>query len=114
MKHTIDAKGEKLGRVASRAASLLMGKNSPSFARNVVPDVVVEIINASQISLDAKKARDTKYARYSGFPGGLKFQNMNEIVAKKGYRDLFEKAIYGMLPTNKLRSIMIKNLIVTE
>ena len=114
MKHTIDAKGEKLGRVASRAASLLMGKNTTTFARNVVPEVVVEIINASQIVIDPKKARDTKYSRYSGYPGGLKFRSMAEIIEKKGYGELFTIAVYGMLPTNKLRSIMIKNLIVTE
>lgn len=115
MKHTIDAKDQKLGRVASKAAALLMGKNTTSFVRNAAPkQVTVEIINASKISLDAKKAKNTKYARYSLYPGGLRFENMEQIIAKKGYAGLFEEAVKGMLPKNRLQNGMLKNLIVTE
>lgn len=115
MKHTIDAKDKKLGRVATEAASLLMGKNLPSFVRNAVPeDVTVEIVNASKCMLDSNKMKQTTYARYSGFPGGLKTPNMVDIVAKKGYSELFRLAVHGMLPGNRLRPEMMKRLTVSE
>ncbi len=115
MKHTIDAKNQKIGRVASQAASLLMGKNLTTFVRNDFPrDVQVEIINASKCDIDAKKARQTDFARYSGFPGGLRFETIADVAAKKGYSEVFRQAVEGMLPKNTLRPRMIKNLIVTE
>jgi large subunit ribosomal protein L13 len=115
MKHTIDAKDKKLGRVASEAATLLMGKNLTGFVRNAAPkDVRVEIINASKASFETKKLRDTKFARYSGYPGGLRYESMDQVAAKKGYSELFRQAIKGMLPSNKLRADMLKHLTVTE
>lgn len=114
MKHTIDAQGKKLGRVASQAAALLMGKDTVTFQRHIAPKVTVEIINASKADLDAKKREQTTYARYSGFPGGLRHENMNDIIKKKGYSELFHEAVHGMLPKNKLRPIMIKNLVISE
>lgn len=114
MKYTIDAQDKKLGRVASEAAKILIGKQTTAFARNVVPDVQVTVINASKMKFDSKKARDTKLVTYSGFPGGIKHASVEEFLAKKGYAKLFSETVYGMLPINKLRSKMIKNLIVTE
>jgi large subunit ribosomal protein L13 len=115
MKHTIDAKDQKLGRVATKAASLLMGKNLTSFVRNAAPeDVVVEVINTSKAMFDSKKMKQTTYARYSGHPGGLKTPNMVDIVAKKGYSELFRLAIQGMLPNNRLRPGMLKRLVISE
>ncbi len=114
MKHIIDAQGKKLGRVATAAAALLIGKNSVDFAKNVAPEVTVEVINASKLDLTAKKRVQTKYARYSGFPGGLRHEDMNDITRKKGFGGLLREAVYGMLPKNKLRAIMDKHLIVKE
>jgi len=114
MEHTIDAKGKKLGRVASEAAILLMGKNSPDFAKNIVASVKVNITNASQLNIDAKKLDTKKYKRYSGYPGGLKETKMSAVIEKKGYDEVIRHAIHGMLPANKLRAKVIKNLIVTE
>lgn len=111
---TIDATNKKLGRIASEAAKILMGKDRADFQKNTFPKVKVHITNASKIILSEKKMRDTTYARYSGYPGGLKTPNMNKIVEDKGYAGLFQNAVYGMLPKNKLRSQMIKNLIVSE
>lgn len=112
--HTIDAKGKKLGRVASEAAVFLMGKNDPNFQKNKVADVKVSIINASQASISEKKKGEKIYKSFSGYPGGLKERTMDRIIDKKGYSELFVKAIYGMLPANKLRARMMKNLTVSE
>lgn len=114
MKYTIDAAGKKLGRVASQAAIYLLGKNQPVFARNKVTGGTVEIVNASKIDVSEKKLLQKKYTRYSGYPGGLKAPSMRDVVKKKGYEEIFTMAIYGMLPSNKLRSKIMKNLTVKE
>lgn len=114
MEHTIDAKNKKLGRVASQAAVLLMGKNTPEFAKNTVADVKVHITNASKLDINAKKIAEKEYASYSGYPGGLKFNQAKMLIEKKGTGELLKKAVYGMLPTNKLRARMIKSLIISE
>ena len=112
--HTIDATGKRLGRVASEAAKIIMGKNSVSFMRNVAPSVKVVIENASKIHVTEKKMRSKQYKRYSGYPGGLSMKSMSQVIAEKGFKEIFRKAVYGMLPTNKLRPTMIKNLVVKE
>ena len=114
MIHTIDANKQTIGRVAAKAASLLMGKNVTSYAKNKVTLVTVKITNASKLSISQKK-RDTKtYARYSGYPGGLVKEPLPQLSARKGYAELLKLAIYGMLPSNKLRPQMLKHLIITE
>ena len=114
MKHTLDAENKKVGRVATEAAIYLMGKNISLFKRNSIPEVTVEIKNASKASIDEKKMLNKTYSRYSGYPGGLKQPTMKQVVTKKGYSEIFREAILGMLPKNKLRAKMIKNLIITE
>jgi len=112
--HTIDATNKKLGRVASEAAKLIMGKNLTSFKRNEIPEVSVIIENASKADISERKLSSKKYQRYSGYPGGLKELSATQIIAKKGYSELFKKAVHGMLPTNKLRPKMMKRLVVKE
>lgn len=114
MEYTIDAQGKKLGRVASQAASILIGKNRTDFARNIAPDVKVRIINCSKVDLLNKKIDSKIYKSYSGYPGGLKETNMKKIIHDKGMGEAFRTAVNGMLPKNKLRSIMINNLITEE
>ncbi len=114
MIHTIDATNKSLGRVASEAATYLMGKHSPQFVRNKVLDTQVTIINASKAKIDAKKLETKEYETYSGYPGGLKLRTMDNVVSKKGYSEVFKIAVYGMLPNNRLRAIMMKNLTITE
>jgi len=112
--HTVDAQGQRLGRFASQIAVLLMGKDRPDFAHNTIAPVTVTVNNASLMDIDNKK-KDTKiYDRYSGYPGGRKEQTMREVIEKKGYAPLIENAVYGMLPGNKLRKQIMKNLIVNE
>jgi large subunit ribosomal protein L13 len=112
--HVLDASGKKIGRVATAAAVLLMGKNKADYVRNNVVDVKVSIINTSKASVDAKKVEQKLYKNYSGYPGGLKETSVTRLVEKKGYSELFKKAVYGMLPKNKLRSRMILNLTISE
>jgi len=113
-KHVIDAEGKRIGRVATEAAILLMGKNLKDFKRNAIPEVSVEIINTSKAKIDDKKMEQKTYSRYSGYPGGLKKPTMVQVIAKKGHSELFKEAVSGMLPKNKLRSKMINNLKITE
>jgi large subunit ribosomal protein L13 len=114
MKYTINAEGKRIGRVATEAAVFLMGKNQPDFARNKIPAVTVEITNTSKALIDDGKREQKTYARYSGYPGGLRKPNMATVIEKKGYSELFREAVSGMLPKNKLREKMMNNLKVTE
>lgn len=110
----IDAKGEKLGRVASKAASFLIGKNSTNFTRNKISETEVKIINVSKLEISDKKKSGKVYTRYTGYHGGLRKKKMEDLISKKKYAEIVKKAIYGMLPSNKLRSKIMKKLIVIE
>ena len=113
-KYTIDAKGKRLGRVASEAAHHLLGKDSTDFAKNTVADVEVEIVNAEALNIPPKKMSQKKYMRYSGYPGGLKERRLEEVIAKMGHEEVIEKAVFGMLPSNRLRPILMKKLTITK
>lgn len=112
--YTIDAEGKALGRVASQAAKILLGKQSTDYARNKIATVKVEIINASKAKFTEKKLRDTLHERYSGYPGGLKFLSAAMVAEKKGFSELFKLAVYGMIPGNRLRTDRMKNLTIKE
>lgn len=112
--YTIDAAGKKLGRVASQAASILMGKNSVTFARHKAPDVKVEILNASQLSISEKRRATHQYAHFSGYQGGLRFENLDALAKRRGYKEVVTHAVRGMIPKNKLRPGMLKRLTVKE
>ena len=114
MKYTIDANEKTLGRTASAVAVLLMGKNDPSFEKNEVSTNKVEIINASKTKVNEKKLKSVFHETYSGYPGGFKEKSMEQVIAKKGFAELYRLAVYGMLPANKLRSKMMKNLTIKE
>ena len=114
MEHILDAQGKRLGRVATEAAKLLMGKNRVDFVRNAIPDIKVKIINTSKADILNRKLDGKVYTSYSGYPGGLKQNSMRKVVGDKGYKEAFRKAVYGMLPSNKLRAKMMLNLIIKE
>lgn len=114
MEYVIDAKDKKIGRVAQEAASVLMGKNDPSFEKHTLADNKVIIENASLADIPEEKKEEVKYERYSGYPGGLKFESMKRLIEKKGFGEVFRYAVEGMLPKNKLAKKMMKNLIVKE
>ena len=114
MKYTLNAENKKVGRIATEAAVLLMGKNTPDFQKNTIPNITVEITNASKADIIESKMEQKTYSRYSGYPGGLRQPTMRQVIDKKGYSEIFKEAVSGMLPKNKLRSKMMNNLIVTE
>ena|SRR5665213_760824 len=114
MKHTINAEGKKLGRVASEAAVLLMGKNTAAYQRNKIPTVTVTITNCSKAYIDSKKKADKKYIHYTGFRGGLETEGLGDLITRKGAGEAFRRAVYRMLPSNSLRRSMMKNLVITE
>ncbi len=111
---TIDATGKVPGRIATEIAVILMGKDRTDFARNRIPEVAVEVVSAGKMLLDAKKLRDKMYSHHSGFPGSLTRHSMGHVVEKKGAREVLRRAVYGMLPKNKLRPRMMKNLKIKE
>lgn len=106
----IDASGRALGRVATEAAVSLMGKNDARFERHIYSGFPVKIVNASKIRITPRKLTEIKHKRYSGSPGGLRVISAKETVAKKGFPELLKLTIFKMLPGNKLRRKMMKNL----
>ena len=111
---TIDAADKVLGRVASNAAYILMGKNEPAYQPNVAGQTMVTITNAGKIKVTEKKLSQKMYERYSGYPGGLKFLSLKEVAARKGFSEALRLAVYGMLPANKLRPLRMKRLKISE
>jgi large subunit ribosomal protein L13 len=111
---TIDAAGRTLGRVASEVAMSLMGKTKATFERNIYSGFPVKVINASKLRITAKKLEEIYHTRYSGIPGGLHILKGTETVEKKGLKELVRLAIFQMLPGNKLRRIMMKNLKIED
>jgi len=112
--YTIDASGKVFGRVASEAAKNLMGKNLPDYTANKVASVQVNIINASKTKMSERRKNETLHERYSGQPGGFKKVTNTKIIDKKGWKALYELAVFGMLPANKLRPKIMKNLDIKE
>ena len=107
----IDAKNKKLGRIASEIAKALRGKTEADFLpeRTAMPKVIVK--NADEISFSEKKLKESFHARYSGYPGGRK-ETSAFLVAEKDKREVLKHAVVGMLPRNRLKKTMIKNLII--
>ncbi len=112
--HTIDAEGKTLGFVASATAKILMGKNSTDYVPNKVADVLVIIKNASKTKTTERRMKDTLHETYSGQPGGFKTKTNEKILDTKGWKGLYELAVYGMLPSNKLRPLMMKRLTIKD
>lgn len=110
--YTIDAQGKRLGRLASEVAVLLMGKNLPDFTRNTVADVQVTVENIDKLDIAPKKRDQKEYDHYTGYPGGRRVYNMDSVIEDKGYGEVFKKAVMGMLPGNKLRPEVMKNLVI--
>ena len=111
---TIDASGRTLGRVASEVAVSLMGKNSASYERHIYSGSPVKVINASKLKITTKKLEVIYHTRYSGYRGGLRVLKGTETMEKKGLKELIKLAVYHMLPGNKLRREMMKNLKIED
>ena len=107
--HVIDAKDKILGKLATEAAWLLMGKHKPMFSRNLDVGDYVVVINAEKVRITGNKAQQKTYYRHSGYPGGLKSINYEKLLQTKPTR-VIEHAVKGMLPHNRLGNSMIKKL----
>jgi large subunit ribosomal protein L13 len=105
----VDATDLVLGRLASKVAKILRGKNKPSFTPHVDCGDNVIVINAEKVKLTGNKLNDKIYLSYSGYPGGQREQTPAELLAKYPER-LVEKAVKGMLPKNRLGSKIYGNL----
>ena len=107
--HVVDVKGQVLGNVATQIAVKLMGKNKPTYTPHVDCGVYVVFLNAADVEVTRKKAVTKQYYTYSGYPGGLKKKNFAELQAKYPER-IIEKAVYNMLPDNRLRQLRMNRL----
>ena len=109
----IDAKGQNLGRVATKAAHILRGKHKVTFTPHVNCGDAVIIINAKEVSLTGDKLNKKIYYNHSGYPGGLRERTAKTM--KEQYPvEMLERAIKGMLPKNRLGRQMFKKLYVYE
>ncbi|USN88729.1 MAG: uL13 family ribosomal protein [Candidatus Nomurabacteria bacterium] len=111
--HTIDATGKRLGKVATEAATVLQGKDQVTFARHTVEAVTVEIQNVSKMDIPEGKKGEI-YQSYSGYPGGRRTETLEHLGERLGYSEVVRRTIAGMLPDNKLKKRLMKQLIVTE
>lgn len=109
--HLIHANGKILGRLATKIASLLIGKNKPYFVSHLDCGDFVVVVNAKKIATTGKKENQKIYTRYSGYPGGLKEETLKRLRERKP-EDIIRRAVTGMLPKNKLRRQRLKRLSV--
>lgn len=104
-----DATGKVLGRLATQIATVLRGKDKPTFRPNLLMGAKVKVTNASKIVVTGRKIEEKQYYHHTGYLGHLKSVSMKELM-KKNPALIVEKAVYGMLPANKLRNEWMKNL----
>ena len=107
----IDAEGLPLGRLASRVALVLRGKNKPGFTPHVDCGDNVIVVNAEKVTLSGKKMTDRVYTRYTGYPGGQRFTTPAEILRKRP-TDLIRRSVKGMLPKTRLGDQLLGNLFI--
>ncbi len=109
--YVVDATNHIVGRLATSVALILRGKNKPTFTPHVDCGDNVIIINCNFAKFSANKMRTKKYYQHSLYPGGMKVKTAEEL-AQKHPEKILEKAIYGMLPKNKLGAQQYRNLFV--
>ena len=105
----VNAEGKVLGRLATRVAILLRGKNKPQFASHVDTGDFVIVVNAEKIRVTGKKPEQKKYYSHSLYPGGLKTENLKDLLEKKP-EEVIRRAVWGMIPKNKLGRAVYKKL----
>jgi large subunit ribosomal protein L13 len=107
--YVLDAEGQTLGRLASRVASVLIGKHKPIFAPYLDSGDFVVIVNAAKVAVTGKKLQNKLYQRHSGYPGGLKTANLQRMLLKHPEK-VIRFAVRGMLPHNRLGDQMYRKL----
>lgn len=109
----VDAKGEVLGRVASRIAAVLRGKNEPTFHPAVNPHNHVIVLNADKVVLTGKKLRQKKYYHHTGYVGGIREESAGSLLQRKP-TEVLRLAVKGMLPKNRLGDALLRNIRIYE
>jgi len=107
--HLLDADGKTLGRIASEAARLLRGKHKVEFTPNADMGDYVVVVNAAKVYVSGKRAELKEYFHYTGYPGGATFEKFQDVLRKSPQR-VFEHAVRGMLPHNRLGRQIIKKM----
>ena len=107
--HVVDAEGQTLGRLATVVATLLRGKNKPTYTPHVDTGDFVIVINADKIVVTGKKSEDKIYYHHTGWPGGFRKTNFAKLQASKPSA-VIEKAVRGMVPHTKLGASILKKL----
>ena len=107
--YLIDAQDKVLGRLASRIANILRGKEKPTFTPHVDTGDFVIVVNAEKVKLTGKKAERKSYKSYTGYPGGYTETPVKEVLKRHPER-VIEYAVKGMLPKNKLGRALFKKL----
>lgn len=107
--YLVDAQGQILGRLASKIAKVLQGKHRPYYTPHWDMGDYVVVINAAEVWLTGRKEEQKTYFRHSGYPGGLKEENVAKLRERKP-EELIRRAVRGMLPKNRLSKEMIKKL----
>ena len=105
----INAEGKILGRLASEVAVLLRGKKKPQFTPFLDSGDFVIVINAEKIRVTGRKEEQKVYYHHSGYPGGLKVKTLKELMDKKP-EEVIKKAVWGMIPKNKLGTAVYRKL----
>lgn len=109
--YVVDATNEVLGRLSSKVAIVLRGKNKPDFTPHVDCGDNVIIINAEKIRLTGNKVTDKKYVRYTGYPGGQRSETVEHLLHRNPSK-IVEHSIRGMLPKSRLGNVIFKNLFI--
>jgi len=109
--HCIDVKGKVLGRIATEIAEKLMGKGKSNFVRHLDCGDYVVVINSAFVETTGKKEDQKMYGNYSGYPGGFKEKALWQIRKEKP-NEMIRHAVWGMLPTNKLRDRLVTRLYI--
>jgi large subunit ribosomal protein L13 len=109
--HVMDAENEVLGKISTKIAKLLMGKNKAIVTPNENIGDKVVVINAEKIRVTGKKMKDKVYYHHTGYPKGLRSENLESLFERRP-REVLIKSVKGMLPKNKLRNLMMKNFYV--
>jgi len=107
--YVVDAEGQNLGRLATRIADTLRGKNKPQFTPHVDTGDFVVVVNAEKITVTGKKLDEKIYYRHSGYPGGLKQRTLREQLERRP-TEVLRTAVKGMLPKNKLAARQLTKL----
>ena len=107
--YVVDAEGQTLGRLATRIADTLRGKNKPQYTPHVDTGDFVVVVNAEKIAVTGKKLDQKLYHRHSGYPGGLRTRTLREQLERRP-TEVLRKAVKGMLPRNRLARTQITKL----